>query len=411
MKSNKTQYITCPFCSLHCDDIKIRSDGKSINVISEPIKNCTNKIEYFNLNKRSNLQAKAKNKYLDIHKSIQTAKSMLDKSNDITVVNHGTDVDGVRSILSFSASYNAVVDHVNSSHLYRNLGIMQRKGYMATSLTETKNRSDLVILFGKNILSKSPRIIDKVIFPKYSLCSSTKKRTLVLIGKFDLKTIRTLKKSHRVENLDIELDRIPGLLGELESGIKKTSMLLKLKNLIKNSKYLVCSWTSSDFDASSNPDHIISSISDFVLKRNEVTRAACMPIAGSLGDTTSSQTMTWITGFPARVKFNGQKFMHDRNICNSKSIIDNKNTDLVVHISTINPDKLQINKNLKNIVIGHPNSTFTYQPDIFIPVGIPGIDHRGIMFRTDHVVSMALDKVRDVGLLSVKEILNNLVRE
>ena len=225
MKSNKTQYITCPFCSLHCDDIKIRSDGKSINVISEPIKNCTNKIEYFNLNKRSNIQAKAKNKYLDIHKSIQTAKSMLDKSNDITVVNHGTDVDGVRSILSFSASYNAVVDHVNSSHLYRNLGIMQRKGYMATSLTETKNRSDLVILFGKNILSKSPRIIDKVIFPKYSLCSSTKKRTLVLIGKFDLKTIRTLKKSHRVENLDIELDRIPELLVELESGIKKTSML------------------------------------------------------------------------------------------------------------------------------------------------------------------------------------------
>ena len=67
-----------------------------------------------------------------------------------------------------------------------------------------------------------------------------------------------------------------------------------------------------------------------------------------------------------------------------------------------------LNDKIKNIFIGHINSTFNTKPDIFIPVGNPGIDHRGIMFRTDNVVSVLLDKIREIELPSTQDVMNML---
>ena len=67
-----------------------------------------------------------------------------------------------------------------------------------------------------------------------------------------------------------------------------------------------------------------------------------------------------------------------------------------------------LNDKIKNIFIGHINSTFNTKPDIFIPVGNPGIDHTGIMFRTDNVVSVLLDKIREIELLSTQDVVNML---
>ena len=409
MKSDNKRYITCPFCSLHCDDIQVKVENNKFKIVSENIKDCTSKIEYFNIKSTSNQTAIIRNKKINFNKAIDSAKKMINKSNDITLVNHGTDVNGVRSLLNFAAHYNCVVDHVNSKYLYRNLGIIQRKGYMATSLTETRNRSDLVILFGNNILNKSPRLIDKVIFPKYSLCTNLKNRKLLLVGDFDAQSVKMLKKNkHHVEHFKIDLNDTPEILTKLMSDDKLKKNLEGIRKIIKKSKYLVACWTTSDFDKCNDPDYVISSISDFILSMNKTSRAACMPIAGSLADATSSQTMSWITGFPSRVKFNGKSFFHDRNICNSEEIISNRNTDLAIHISTVNHNKVILNDKVKNIFIGHINSTFNIRPDIFIPVGNPGIDHQGIMFRTDNVVSVLLDKIRENDLLSTQDVVNML---
>ena len=157
MKSTNKRFITCPFCSLHCDDIEVEINSNKIKVLSEPIKNCTKKIEYFNISDKSNLKPFYKNKSLNYREAIIKSRTLLDKSQDITIVNHGTDVNGVRSILNFATHHNCTVDHINSKYLFKNLGIVQRKGYMATSLTEARNRCDVFLLFGKSILKKSPR--------------------------------------------------------------------------------------------------------------------------------------------------------------------------------------------------------------------------------------------------------------
>ncbi|GIS45892.1 MAG: hypothetical protein Ct9H90mP18_02240 [Gammaproteobacteria bacterium] len=105
-----------------------------------------------------------------------------------------------------------------------------------------------------------------------------------------------------------------------------------------------------------------------------------------------------MTGFPSRIKSYGNTFKHDRYLCDSELIQNNKTTDTVVHFSTLSDQKIKLNKSLKNIVLGHPKSKLSCLPDIFIPVGVPGIDYEGIMFRTDNVVSLPLKKIRDVAL-------------
>jgi formylmethanofuran dehydrogenase subunit B len=42
---------------------------------------------------------------------------------------------------------------------------------------------------------------------------------------------------------------------------------------------------------------------------------------------------------------------------------------------------------------------------VFIPVGMPGADHKGIMFRTDNVVSLPLQQLRQSALPTLAEVL------
>ena len=192
------------------------------------------------------------------------------------------------------------------------------------------------------------------------------------------------------------------------STFKLSKSLREIHNIVSKSTYLVASWSASDFNKSSNSERIINSISDFIVERNINYRAACFPIAENLGDSTSSQVCTWMTGFPSRIKSYGNTFKHDRYLCDSELIQNNKTTDTVVHFSTLSDQKIKLNKSLKNIVWATLNQNYRVYPDVFIPVGVPGIDYEGIMFRTDNVVSLPLKKIRDVALPTIDDIVREI---
>ena len=409
---NSTKNLVCPFCSLHCDDIQVKTNGKKYNVVENI--SCRKKIESYNINRHSNTYPLMKNKIISLSDAIKKIKDIVNSHKEILILNHGIELSGLRSILNFASQHNSIIDHINSKYLFQNIGVVQRTGYIATSLTETKNRADTIIVIGNKIFDKSPRLIDKVLLPKHSLCSNKNNRNVILIGNFPIKIQKEIKNRCKLTNIKIDLDLVPDLLKNLQKekgkAIKGVSANteIKLKNIISKSKYLVTTWAASDFMKNKKPEIIINSICGYIVNLNQTQRAACMPISGSLADVTSSQAMTWMTGFPSRIKHVSNSFKHDRESYYSENLISKKNVDLVLHISTISPDKIEINKKIKNIVIGHPNSTFTNQPDIFIPVGIPGIDYEGIMFRTDNVVSVALKDVRNISLPNSQSILDKL---
>ena len=409
---NNIKNLVCPFCSIHCDDISVTTTNDQYKVHQKNTI-CAKKIESYNLNNKSLVMPMIGKKVVKLSEALKQISNLIEGHNETLILNHGVELAGLRSILNFASQRNCIIDHVGSKFLYQNIGVVQRTGYMATSLTETKNRADTIIVFGNEIFNKTPRLIDKVLVPKDSLCAKSKKE-IILVGDFSEKIVKTIKGKCNITNIKLDLNLINDFLkllaaNDLKSmkGLKK-SELTKIKNILAKSKYLVATWTASDFIKTLNPNKIIASICKHIVDLNVSSRAACMPISGILADATSSQALTWMTGFPSRIKHIDGTFKHDRNAFDSQKLIDEKNVDVVIHVSTINSEKLQINKNITNIVLGHPNTSFTSTPDIFIPVGIPGIDYEGIMFRTDNVVSVALKNIRDIKLPSAQNILDNL---
>jgi formylmethanofuran dehydrogenase subunit B len=48
---------------------------------------------------------------------------------------------------------------------------------------------------------------------------------------------------------------------------------------------------------------------------------------------------------------------------------------------------------------------------VFIPVGIPGVDHIGTMFRMDSSVAMPLKKLRETELPNLSDVVNRIVSQ
>jgi len=414
MEKKNTKEFTCPFCSLLCDDINVVSTNNKYRVVNLKNKQCLKKIESYNIDKNSYLLPKIFRKTSTLTNAINNSKKLIKKANEIGILNLGSDMSAIRSLINLSSQINASVDHVNSRFFFTNMNIIQRSGYMATSLMEVKNRSDVILIFGNKIMEKSARLFERAIFPNSSLFVKKNKKKVFLIGEFPERELKLLKNKPQITNIKLKLDLIPQLLKAIdphkdinESRISK-KIINKLQLAIKNSAYATAIWSTSDFSKADSSDFIINSISQFICNLNIRNRAACLPISGNLGDATSSQVTTWLTGFPTRIKGVDGFFKHDREAYDVSNLINNNEVDLAIYLNCLSLEKIQINKKIKNIVIGHPKTTFSSPPDIFIPVGIPGVDFQGVMYRTDNIISLLLKSIRELNLLTPKQVLDQL---
>ena len=415
MKKNITEEITCPFCPLLCDDVSITYDNKKFKVNNLKNKECVKKFESFNINKKSILTPKIKNKISSFDDAILSSKLLIKQSNEIGILNRGADVASIRSAINLCSQINANFDHVNSKYFFDNMNIVQRTGFIATTLMEVKNRADTIFVFGNNVFNKAPRLIEKILSSKSSLYTRRNARKIFLIGQFSQKDINNLKKNLQVTNIKMKLNEIPQFLESIN--LNKNSnrinlsknILSELRLVLRKSKYITAIYSSSDFYMTGISGDIVNSITQFVCDLNTTIRAACLPIAGNLGDASNNQVATWLTGFPVRLKGVDGIFKHDREAYDVAKLIENNEIDLAIHLNALSLEKIKLNKRIKNIVIGHPQTSCSSTPDIFIPIGVPGIDSSGIMFRTDNVVSMPLKSFRDLKIPLLNHVIDKMV--
>jgi formylmethanofuran dehydrogenase subunit B len=80
--------------------------------------------------------------------------------------------------------------------------------------------------------------------------------------------------------------------------------------------------------------------------------------------------------------------------------------DALVWVQAFNANAVPPETTLPTIVVGRSGMKFSKEPDVFIPVGTPGIDHAGHAYRMDNVVAIRLKKLRDSGLPSTAQVLH-----
>jgi formylmethanofuran dehydrogenase subunit B len=172
---------------------------------------------------------------------------------------------------------------------------------------------------------------------------------------------------------------------------------------LRSAKYGVIVWAAPDFDFP-HAELTVQTLSALIKDLNRTTRVCGMPLGGSDGDFTANGVLMWQTGLPIRSSFATGIPVYEPHLNSTQRLLDSGEADVLLWVTSFNRNRLPPRTQLPTIVLAPPSTQFEREPDVYIPVGTPGVDHAGHYTRTDKVVALPLRKLRDIGLPSVEAV-------
>jgi formylmethanofuran dehydrogenase subunit B len=408
--------VTCPACGLLCDDLSVerQADG-ALTVIKNP---CAKGVKFFQY-LPSTTQPRINGKPSDLQAAIAKATEILGAAKHPLLSGLGTDIQGMRAVMNLAEHAGATIDHMNGKSSMRNLLVMQNSGWQITTLTEVKNRVDLLLVVGTDIVSYFSRFFERNIWnPETMFGQDTSTREVIYLGGRDLDTSHGVSpKGVQPTVLPCDVEQLPEVLGVLRAillgknviatevaGIQ-VSELAKLAERLQAAKYSVVAWTASALDFP-HAELAIQNIVGIVDKLNATTRSSGLPLSGNEGDVGAYNTSSWISGYPFRMSYRNDYPDYEPHHYATDRLLDENQVDAMVWISSFNPARLPPASKIPNIVIGHPNLALESEPDVFIPVAVPGIETKGIQFRSDSSVALPLKQLRATELPTLGDVLS-----
>jgi formylmethanofuran dehydrogenase subunit B len=405
--------VSSPFCGIASDDLTIKVDGNTVTVIEngDPVtkKGFETPI--------TDTSARIKGKDVSLQQAVTHIADLLRISKQPVIAGMATDLNGARSAMALADKSRATVDNMDSDASFRNTLVLQDTGWMVTTLTEVRNRVDLLLVVGSDIESDYPRFYERMVWNKESMFGQEiESRQVVYLGKApsgEASTSPQGKKAQVLTCADADLPEVMSVLRALVKGKNiqaeqvgglAVSVLKTLAEQLKLAKYSVVAWSA----ASLNFDHAettVQMLCEMVKDLNIKTRSSGLPLGGKEGSITVNQVSAWQSGYPMRTNFNRGYPDYDPYLSDTKRMLAADEVDTLLWISSFNVDRTPPKSNAKTVVLGRSGMTFEQEPDVFIPVGTPGIDHVGRAFRTDGAVSVPLRKLRDSGLPSTFDVL------
>ncbi len=416
--SNSTihEHVACPACGLLCDDLTVSRNASGILEVSP--NTCARSVQFFQ-RPLVDTSPRIADKSSTLQEAIAKAAEILKKANQPLIAGLGTEVQGMRAVMQLADRTGATLDHMNSYSTLRNTLVVQNSGWMVTTLTEVRNRVDLLLIIGTDIVSYNPRFFERTIWNSETMFDQdTSKREVVYLGGRGLDTSQGISPAGvKPTVLECDIEQLPDVTAALRALIAGKQLqadsvadipvaeLAKLAERLQAAKYSVVTWISSAFDFP-YAELTVQNITETVIKLNEKTRASGLPLGGSEGDYSVNQTSTWISGYPVRNSLQRGFPEYDPWQFDAERMLDNGETDALLWISCFQPEKTPPASAAPTIVIGHAAMQFEHEPDVFIPVGTPGLDHAGTMFRIDSSVTLPLAGLRKSALPSLAAVID-----
>ncbi len=405
--------VTSPFCGLGTDDLSITVDGLALTVSKNGCAINTPAFEQV----ISDISPRVDGQNVSIDQAVSKAADLLRETNQPVIGGCATDVNGMRSILSLADQNGAVVDHMSFNHSRRNILAMQDAGWMNTTLAEIKNRCDVLLVVGVDVEAIYPRFFDMYVWNDDSMfVDDTSHREIIFLGKAPagLGAVSPGKRKPQViECADQHLPEVLAMLRALVKGMPifvsevggiALTDLQQLAEKLKHASYGVITWNAATLDYS-HAELSVQTVCELVKELNVETRFSGFPLGGREGDQTANQVSGWITGYPARTRFSSGFPEYDPFLFDVELMLSNGEADALVWVQAFNSSAEIPETSVPTIVVGRSGMTFNQEPDVFIPVGTPGIDHTGHAYRLDNVVAIRLKQLRDSGLPSTAEVL------
>lgn len=407
--------VTSPFCGIGTDDLTIQVDGIRLKVLENGCAVNTPAFEQ----PVTDTSPRVQGKEVNLTDAVAAAAKLLQNSCQAVIGGCATDVNGMRALLGLAEASGAVVDNMNFTFARNNFLAMQDSGWMNTTLAEVKNRCDLLLIVGVDIESFAPRFFERYIWNKEAMfLDDTSQREIIYLGKAPSGNASVSPGEKKASVYECATEELPEVIAVLRSLIKgqpiqassvaglELSALQDIAEKLQAASYGVVTWAAGALSYS-QAELTVQTLSEMIKDiNNQNTRCSGLPLAGKEGDQTANQVCAWTTGYPARTRFSRGFPEYDPYLNDTRFLLATGEADVLVWVQAFNVKSVPPETDIPTIVVARSGMTFTKEPDVYIPVGTPGIDHAGHAYRMDNVVAIRLKKLRDSGLPSTFEVLN-----
>lgn len=415
--------VPSPFCGIGTDDLTVQVDGLTLKVTANGCAVNTPAFEQA----ITDTSPRVDGKEVSLEAAALKAASLLKDTRLPVIGGCATDVNGMRALLALADRAGAVVENANFAFACNNFLTLQDSGWINTTLAEVKNRCDLLLVVGTDLEAFAPRFFERYIWnPEAMFVDDTASRQVVYLGKAPSGNASTSPNGQTAKVLTCNDDDLPDVIAVLRALVKGNPLhaqtvggiavaeLHALAEQLKAARYSVVTWAAGALPFR-QAELTVQTLSETIKDINDMnTRCSGLPLGGKEGDQTANQVCGWTTGYPARTRFARGYPEYDPFLNDANALIANGEADALIWVQAFNVKALPPADHLPTIVIGRSGMTFDKEPDVFIPVGTPGIDHAGHAYRMDNVVAIRLKKLRDSGLPSTADALHaieNALRE
>ncbi len=406
--------VVNPFCGMLCDDLVVERTEAGLKIV----KNGSSQASVAFERKLPRANPAVNGKDVALSAAVKEAARLIGKAKLPLFGGLATDVEGMRATLALAERSGGIVDHALSAVGERNLRILQTSGWIATTLTETRNRADLIVIAGCDIHKLHPRFFERIVSPPDSMFDVTaKKRTVVFIGKGLDRSGAKGTQIGEVVTLackDEEAGHVVALLRARLRGFRVTppkqsgvtlAEIDALAERCRKAAYGVVVWAPPSLDFP-HAELTVEQFTGLVKDLNPTTRFAGLSLGGAEGMPTAASVCTWISGYPLRVSYASGAPDYDPYRWDIGRMLEDGEGDLLVWVAAISPDLAPPPTKIPTIVLGTPGLALTAPPSVFIPVGTPGLDHAGRLIRVDNVMSLPLKDLGRAELPSAAEVLS-----
>ncbi len=407
--------VPSPFCGVGTDDLLIQVDGIAIKVNENGCAVNTPAFEQA----IDDINPRIAGKTVSFQEAVTRSAELLADTKQPVIGGCATDVNGMRALLSLADCCGAVVDNMGFNAARNNFLALQDSGWMNTTLAEAKNRCDVLLVVGTDIDTAVPRFFERYLWNEAMFLDNTGQREVIYLGKAPSGNASTSPSGQAAKVFTCSEGDLPEVLGVLRALVKgkpiraekaggiALSDLQAIADKLKAAKYGVVTWAAGALGINNHAELLVQTVSEMIKDINDSgSRCSGLPLAGKEGDLTANQVCGWTTGYPARVNFARGYPEYDPFLYETKSMINNGEADALLWVQAFNSNAVPPVVDIPTVVIGRSGMKFEKEPDVFIPVGTPGIDHVGHAYRTDNVVAIRLLKLRDSGLPSTAEVLS-----
>ncbi len=393
--------VVCPFCALLCDDLVVEAAGSRLRVTAN---GCPRAQAGFARRMPASVSPMVEGRPVSLDEAVARAVAILRDAGLPLLAGLGTDTAGMRAAIRLAEAVGGVLDHAHGAGLLANLAAMQGGGWVTATLAEARNRPDFVLLVGGDGSAVSSRLHERVLRPPRTLDSDGPPlRRIVQLGGEP----SAWPEIEHVACPPAGLLPAVGLLRAAIAGRRvdaADARLAAIAEALRGARYALIVWAPGLLP---EPEATVTHLAEITKTLNVKGRAAGLPLSAADNVIGANQVATWQTGVPLPLGLVAGVPEHEPRRWSATALLARGAADALLWVSSLG-DLEPPATAVPTIVLTRAGFVPKRPVEVLIPVGTPGLDHAGSLYRSDGVVALPVRGLRRPVAPSAAEVVTAL---